>query len=457
MTATDPNVGESEHAKREQLMKSKSLISIAMTLCASLVSFPLAAQEGNNLSAAPSNTYTYTVTNLGSLGGTSCCFVITNNDRGWVDGTSNLAGDQSFHPFLWRDGKMQDLGTLGGPNASAGQMNDRGDVTVGGADTGIPDPLGEDFCGFGTHQICLSYVWHSGKKTVIPTLGGNNADVSAVHDDGKVLVALGETAIPDPTCTSPQVLGFQSYVWDPDTGVIQVLRALAGYSASAAFDWNDNGQAVGTSAQCSALTTGSPEEATLWQDGQPTYLGTLGGTTNNFAFGINNRGQVVGVSDLVGDNVNHAFLWTEADGMQDLGTLPGDVYSTTGNINDKGQVAIESCDINFTCRAAIWQDGKMTDLNTLIPPSSSLFLMLANWINSRGEIVGAAVDESTGAIVPFLATPCDAKHTHVKGCGYGAEGAAVRGESLRPNFVPPENVREQLRKQRGFGRVGLGR
>lgn len=77
----------------------------------------------------------YTITNLGSLGGTNCCLVITNNNRGWVDGTSNLAGDQSFHPFLWRDGNMQDLGTLGGPNASAGGMNDRGDVTVGGGPT----------------------------------------------------------------------------------------------------------------------------------------------------------------------------------------------------------------------------------------------------------------------------------------------------------------------------------
>ena len=56
---------------------------------------------------------------------------------------------------------MTDLGTLGGPNASAGGMNEVGDVTVGGSDTGIPDPLGEDFCGFGTHQTCLSFAFEA--------------------------------------------------------------------------------------------------------------------------------------------------------------------------------------------------------------------------------------------------------------------------------------------------------
>lgn len=302
-------------------------------------------------------------------------------------------------------------------------------------------------------------MWHKGKKTLIPTLGGNNDDVSSIHDNGQVLVALGETAIPDPTCSPPQVLGFHGYVWDPDTGEIQTLPPLAGYSASASFDWNDHGQAVGASGPCSDLTTtGGPEEATLWQDGQPIYLGTLGGTTNNVAFGINNRGQVVGQSDLIGDNTYHAFLWTEADGMRDLGTLPGDVYSSTGNINDEGEVAMQSCDVNFNCRAAIWQDGVMTDLNMLIPPGSPLFLTLANSINSRGEIVGAAFDQSTGATVPFLATPCDEEHADNEGCEDGAQAtiATLSANSARPKVTLPQTVREQLRKRLGFGRFPAG-
>ena len=79
----------------------------------------LAAQEPEH----PKAQIRYSVKVLGSLGGTSCCLVIEINDRGWVDFTSNLSGDQNFHPVLWRNGQLIDLGTLGGPNASVGGMN----------------------------------------------------------------------------------------------------------------------------------------------------------------------------------------------------------------------------------------------------------------------------------------------------------------------------------------------
>src|SRR5499427_4470270 len=65
--------------------------------------------------------------------------VVTLNNIGWVDGTSNVA-----------------------------------------ADTTTPDPLGEDWCGFGTHLICRSFVWRNGRRMLVPTLGGNNGDVSTI-------------------------------------------------------------------------------------------------------------------------------------------------------------------------------------------------------------------------------------------------------------------------------------
>jgi probable HAF family extracellular repeat protein len=55
------------------------------------------------------------------------------NDAGEVAGTSDLAGDQSFHPFLWNGTKMVDLGTLGGANGTANWVSDTGTV-VGAAD-----------------------------------------------------------------------------------------------------------------------------------------------------------------------------------------------------------------------------------------------------------------------------------------------------------------------------------
>src|SRR5260370_37084392 len=64
-------------------------------------------------------------------------------------------------------------------------------------------------------------------------------------------------------------------------------------------------------------------------------LGTLGGN-RSFAFGINNRGQIVGES-ITASGSGHAFLF-ENGAMVDLGTLPGGSFSKASGINDRGQV-----------------------------------------------------------------------------------------------------------------------
>lgn len=422
----------------------------AMTLFATMAEPPGVAAQAEKVER-------YTVINLGSLGGTSCCGVsavgdVIINDRGWVDGTSNLPGDGNFHPFLWIDGQIRDLGTLGGPNASAGGMNEVGDVTVGGADTGIPDPLGEDFCGFGTHQTCLSFIWHRGRRTLIPTLGGNNGDVSTITNAGLVL-GFAETADHDVTCMTPQVLGFEAFVWDPDQSEIRVLPPLSGDTATAAFAINENGDVAGFSGICGGgFVPASALHAVIWRNGLPIDLGSLGGSHSIASFSINNHGRVVGASDLSGDATAHAFLWSEEQGMQDLGTLPGDIFSIANSINDNGQVAAESCDVNFNCRAAVWQNGVMTDLNTLIPADAHLFLLLANSINSRGQIVGAAFDKSTNAIVPFLATPSAAgAETEVR------PSAPQFSGSPNSNVTLPTEVRQLLKQRLHFGRFRIQR
>jgi probable HAF family extracellular repeat protein len=66
----------------------------------------------------------------------------------------------------------------------------------------------------------------------------------------------------------------------------------------------------------------------------------------------------------------------------------------------------------------IWQNGVMTDLNTLLPASSNLYATMANKINERGQISGMATVLSgpdAGNIHAFLATPVNAKHRQV-GC-----------------------------------------
>ncbi len=75
----------------------------------------------------------YTITNLGSLGGTASVPVEVNN-HGEVVGFSYTANNAAAHAFLYRHGKMTDLGALGVANSVATGISDRG-VVVGMSNT----------------------------------------------------------------------------------------------------------------------------------------------------------------------------------------------------------------------------------------------------------------------------------------------------------------------------------
>jgi probable HAF family extracellular repeat protein len=213
----------------------------------------------------------------------------------------------------------------------------------------------------------------------------------------------------DPGKGQYQVLQDKPVVWK--NGQIEELPTYGGDPDGFAIAINDSGQVAGASGVCSTLNTInglylSPVHALLWQNGAVTDLGSLGGAFGNQAHNINNRGQVVGVSDLPGDAVFHGFVWTESTGMQDVPPLPGDTYSAALSINDAGEVGGVSLDATFTIlRAFLVLNGVQTDLNTLIPADSPLQLQTVCAINSRGEVTGLAVEKSTGEYRGYLAIP----------------------------------------------------
>jgi probable HAF family extracellular repeat protein len=369
-------------------------------------------------------------------------------------GSANLAGDQSEHAYLWRDGIKTDLGTLGGPNSSEQwPVKDNRGLIAAVGETSNVDPLGENFCGFNTGFTCLGFLWQDGQKTPLPTLGGNNGQALGVNNQGQV-VGYAENNIQDPNCVPPQVLDIRAVIWSPKAGEIRQLPPLPGDTISGATGINDREQVVGVSGLCSDLTA----RGVLWQDGAVVDLGNLGGVLNTVPWAINAQGEIVGQSDVTGDATLHAFFWNKGDGMQDLGTLPGDSASLAFGIDANGRVVGGSCfDATLSsCRAFLWQDGVMTDLNTLVKLGSTpLYLFFGNDINSRGEIAAYAFDQSTGEFHAAVGVPCDAHHADVEGCEeQPTDPVVVPLTSERPKVTLPENIREQLRKRPGFGRFG---
>jgi len=364
---------------------------------------------------ALAQTPSYTLTDLGALGPNGQPFVITNN--GLIAGSATLGGGV-LHSVLWYKGLRGDIGTpgLGGQNSVAYGVNEMGQA-VGAAQTSTADPNGEDFCGFKALGLpskgttCLPFLWQYAVTIPLPTLGGSNGTAYRVNRRGTV-AGFAENTAKDSTCPAPQKLQFKPAIWE--NGEIQELPIAPKDFEGVAEGINDNGQVVGASGICAAFNpiTGinlQPLHALLWETGTVSDLGGLGGTGQGFgnlAYSINNQGQVVGASDLRGNANFHSFLWTRGTGMQDLGTLTGDVNSVAIGINDAGDVVGASLDAMFNLRAYLWKNGTMTDLNTLIPAGSPLSLMTACSINSSGQIVGFAVD-SKGNIHGYLATPSD--------------------------------------------------
>jgi probable HAF family extracellular repeat protein len=358
----------------------------------------------------------YTITDLGTLGGSFSIASGIGNDGGITGGADVATGN--LHPFVWYAGKMTDLGTLGGPNGIAGGPNGS-DELAGPVESSAMDPRGEDFCGFGTHLICLGVTWQNGAMSQLFTLGGDNAQAYTLNNRGQA-VGVAETNVKDANCAAPQALQFQAVEWGPGAGEIRILPPLAGDTVGFALANNDRGQAVGSTGTCPNTFIGSfaiGPHAVMWDHGFPIALGSLGGKTAAAGASINNRSEVVGGSYLADEKTFNTYLWTLETGMIDVGTVDKDLTAYPGMINDSGQVVGTSCDTDMSgnCRAYIWQNlgpsaakAAMTDLNTLIPSDSPYYLVSANGINDAGEIVGLAVDQGTGDMHAYLATPASA-------------------------------------------------
>jgi probable HAF family extracellular repeat protein len=290
----------------------------------------------------------YIITDLGTLPGYDSFYAYGTNASGQVVG---VAKSNTLLPraFLYSNGMMQDLGTLGF-ESGARAINDAGQIVGFSANAS----------GFGH-----AFLYTQGAMKDLGTLGGINSDALAINNAGQV-VGMADTARGD------------QHAFLYSGGVMQDLGALLGTSISYAQGINDSGQIVGRSGA----------HAFLYSGGVVQDLGTLQGGPQSTAYAINNAGQVVGDSLL--PNLNfHAFLYSSGS-MQDLGIIPGFQQSFARGINNRGEVVgLLSGDAPDSTRAFLYRNGSMVDLNSLLPSNSGWVLEYAWSINDAGQISGS--------------------------------------------------------------------
>ena len=255
--------------------------------------------------------------------------------------------------------------------------------------------------------INRGFVWQNGKMRELGTLGGNHSFAAGANNHGEV-TGWAENNCHDDTCVPPQILQFRPVVWGPRKDQIRELPLLDGDSSGAATAINDQHVAVGISGICDqAVGRYTARHAVVWSKGTVSDIGNLGAEFWNTPTAINQSGTVVGFAGVPGfpeGDFLHAFSWTANDGIQPLDPLPGDLDSEAYGINNSGTIVGVSCDADGICKAVRWDGGVVTDLNTVKPEDFGDRLETAKDINDEGEITGRAISDA-GVRTSYLAVP----------------------------------------------------
>lgn len=240
-----------------------------------------------------------------------------------------------------------------------------------------------------------AWSWEDGEFTPLGALGGSNATSVAINKSGQ------QTGWAH---TSPPIGSLIGFAYLFDGGAMINLGELPEAIPSSGSGINDLGQVAGISmATGENFFRGIIADTTIGMHG----VGTLGGLESH-AVDLNDAGQVVGRSDtgrIVEDRwAFHAYVWQHGV-MTALRPLPGGEFSGASGINAAGDVVGGSRPhfIGGSSQAVLWRDGVPIDLNSRIRPRSG-WVLNSTWdINDAGQIVGTGLLDGESAT--FLLTP----------------------------------------------------
>jgi probable HAF family extracellular repeat protein len=364
------------------------------------------------LADTPAESMARTTYKVIQLAGTSANAIGASiNGKGQVAFTDEVSSAVTRAKFY--DGKsVRDIGTLGGPSASASDVNDLGQVT-GSANVNADG------------SISHAYRWSraTGMVDLAPGAPGNS-NGNAINNKGQVA---GSVRLPSHI--------FHGFVWTPRTAPLDI-GALGPSLSSSASVINDAGMVAGFAESGS----GGPFSQVSIRWTKAGGLHTIGTLPSEFTFStdINAAGHIVGESPFPPGGESHAFLWTQRGGLHDLGTgsltssialalndhdvvvgetqrrFVGPIYGfvwtrATGLVEFKSQspdLTASANDVNnrdqvvggIDNHAFIWTRAEgVVDLNTRIPGApAGLKLLDATKISENGSIVASA---NTGLVL----------------------------------------------------------
>jgi probable HAF family extracellular repeat protein len=334
------------------------------------------------LYGATAHAVPYNIAVLESLGGDSTAYAL--NDNGAVVGQSfNSSGEMKS--VIWQAGTVQSLGIDG----IARGINNSGTVVgeTGSADLFLPNGY--------------AYSWtQGGGLTNLGTLGGAQSGAYDINEAGVI------TGFAWPTGAQFSTQGQGFMYENATDGMIPLgtVSTPTGYSRGHGI--NDSGEIVGRASEADFGGVNKSDKFTTYWDENQNLDQFVGPGNYSTAEQINNNGVIVGgARDNSGSSTLYATTWDTSGNINFLNDLDGD-GSRIWSLNDAGTIVGNAVTLADGRVAAVSFDGtNMVDLNDLVDLTGTGIVSLTNAydVNANGDIVGVGVT-STGEQRAFVLT-----------------------------------------------------